>query len=174
MTKDVGNRQGADSGSKVGVDMIRFGKDLEPIVRLMENTPRHRCIPALSEQVDKGLTRDQFLAALFLTTVRKSNSHHETFAVNAAYQLSLDSRKESEFLPLYWALDSFKKAQELYPAPPYAAFFWQDSTNRGGAARVSRCNEGLGLRKSRSKYDCTDTEPWWRADDAASITVWFS
>jgi len=96
---------------------IRFGSDLEPIVRLIEETPRNKCVAALAGQIRNGLPYRRFVAAVFLAALRKQNSHHTVYVVNSAHQLSLDLPNQERLLPLFWAVDHFKWDQEKYPAP---------------------------------------------------------
>jgi hypothetical protein len=60
-------------------ERIQFGPELEPLVRLIEDTPRDRCVAALVEQLRRGLTYRQFLAAVFFSAIRKRDSHHTVF-----------------------------------------------------------------------------------------------
>lgn len=96
---------------------IRFGPDLEPIVRLIEDTPRKNCIAALVGQLRAGLPYRRFLAAVFLAALRKQNSHHSVYLVHSAHQVSLDVRAQDRLLPLFWAVDHFKWHQERFPTP---------------------------------------------------------
>jgi hypothetical protein len=96
---------------------IRFGGDLEPIVRLIEETPREKCVPVLVEQLRTGLPQRRFLAAIFLAALRKQNSHHSVYLVHSAHQVSLDVAPPDRLLPLFWAVDHFKWHQEKFPTP---------------------------------------------------------
>jgi hypothetical protein len=90
---------------------IRFGSDLDPIVRLIEEKPRDKCVAALVEQVRAGLPYRRFLAAIFLAAIR-ARGGHQVFLVHAAHQVSLDLRFEERLLPLFWAVDHYKWAYE--------------------------------------------------------------
>lgn len=104
--------------AKVTADLVRFTPDIEPIVRLIEETPREKCFPAMVEQLHRGLPYRQFLAALFLAGIRNVNPQppgfkfHCVFVIHAAHQLSLDAAPEERLLPLFFALDNFKESQE--------------------------------------------------------------
>jgi hypothetical protein len=39
-------------------DKIRFGPDLEPVVRLIEETPRDRCVAVFLDQLRRDQTRE--------------------------------------------------------------------------------------------------------------------
>ena len=69
------------------------------------------------EQLRCGLPYRNFLAALFLAGIRDVSPHppgfkfHCVFAIHSANQMSLDAVSEDRLLPLFWALDQFKKSQ---------------------------------------------------------------
>src|SRR5690242_644719 len=75
-------------------DKVRFGKDLEPIVRLIEETPRERCVAVFIDQLRRGLSYRRFLAAAFFACIRKKHSHHEVYKIHSVHQVSLDVRPE--------------------------------------------------------------------------------
>jgi hypothetical protein len=106
--------------AKVTPDAVRFGPDIEPVVRLIEETPRDRCVAALVDQLRGGLPYRRFLAAVFLAAVRKGDSHHSVYLACSAHQVSLDVRPEERLLPLFWAVDHFKWQQHDFPTPAMA------------------------------------------------------
>lgn len=103
--------------AEVSPDIVRFDGAIEPIVRLIEETPRERCFDMAVEQLRAGLSYRHFLAALFLAGIRNVNPQppgfklHCVFVINAAHQLSLDAPVGQRLLPLFWALDAFKQSQ---------------------------------------------------------------
>src|SRR5262245_63221810 len=99
-------------------DKVRFGKDLEPIVRLIEEIPRERCVAVFIDQLRRGLSYRRFLAAAFFAAIRQKHSHHEVYKIHSVHQVSLDVRPEERLLPLFWAIDAFKQRQEDFPASP--------------------------------------------------------
>jgi hypothetical protein len=107
----------ADEG-KATPDKLRFGPDLEPLVRLIEETPREKCVAALAEQLRAGLPYRRFLSAIFFAAIRKGDSHHSVYLVHSAHQVSLDLRPEERLLPLFWAVDHYKWQQERFPTTP--------------------------------------------------------
>ena len=102
-------------------DPLRFGPDLEPIVRLIEETPREKCVAVLAGQLRAGLPYRRFSAAIFLAALRKQNSHHSVYLVQSAYELSLDLPPAEQLLPLFWAMDHFKWHQQRFPTPALSA-----------------------------------------------------
>jgi hypothetical protein len=96
---------------------MRFGPDLEPVVRLIEDTPRDKCVAVFLDQLRRGLPYRRFLAAVFFAAVRRHRSHHDVYKIHAVHRVSLDARPEERLLPLFWSLYGYKKHQEDYPRP---------------------------------------------------------
>ncbi len=103
---------------KVASDMVRFGADIEPIVRLIEDTPRDDCIEIVAKRLNAGLSYRELLSALFLAGIRNVSPQppgfkfHCVFVLHAANHLSLDAPERERLLPLLWALDYFKESQQ--------------------------------------------------------------
>src|SRR5437762_2149719 len=57
-------------GAEPPPEKVRFGPDLEPIVRLMEETPRENCVRVFVEELRRGLPYRRFLAASLLAGIR--------------------------------------------------------------------------------------------------------
>jgi hypothetical protein len=92
--------------------------DMEPLVRLLEDTPRERLLEVVGARVHKGLSYQQLLAALLLAGVRNIQPRpsvgfkfHAVLAVNSVYQASLAAADADRWLALFWALDYFKASQ---------------------------------------------------------------
>jgi hypothetical protein len=109
--------------ARVTPDLVRFGPDIEPVVKLIEETPQDRCVAVLVEQLRKGLPYRHFLAALYLAAIRAARWHgdgihgydHSAYVVHSAYQLSLDLPPGEQLLPAFYALTGFKGGQKAYP-----------------------------------------------------------
>src|SRR5207248_616822 len=99
-------------------DKVRFGPDIEPIVRLIEETPRNKCVAVFIEQLRRGLPYRRFLAAAFFAGIRKLHSHHDVYKIHSVHQVCMDVRPEERLLPLFWAVNAFKQRQEDFPTPP--------------------------------------------------------
>jgi hypothetical protein len=93
-------------------EKIRFGPDLEPIVRLMEETPREHCVRVFVAQLRRGLPYRRFLAASLFAGIRRARCNHEVYKIHAVHQVGMDVREEERLLPLFWALNGFKQRQE--------------------------------------------------------------
>jgi hypothetical protein len=135
---------------------IRFGPDLEPIVRLIEETPRERCVRVFVEQLRRGLSYRRFLAASLYAGIRRRHSNHEVYKIHAMHQVGMDVRPEERLLPLFWALNAFKQRQEDFPLPPMtelggslpppekAVREFRDALRRGDQAQAELALVALG------------------------------
>src|SRR6187401_2300759 len=102
---DVAGLSGlAAFGAESIEEKIRFGPDLEPIVRLMEETPREKCVPVFVGELKTGLPYRRFLAASLFAGIRRLHSHHEVYKIHSVHQVSMDVRAEERLLPLFWGL----------------------------------------------------------------------
>jgi hypothetical protein len=109
--------------AKVTPDLVSFGPDIEPVVKLIEKTDQDKCVEVMVEQLKKGLPYRQFLAALYLAAIRAARWHgdgahgydHNAYVVHSAYQLALDLPADEQLLPAFYALNSFKGMQKIYP-----------------------------------------------------------
>src|SRR6266446_4798336 len=97
--------------------MVRFHADIEPLVRLLEETPRDRLLEEVASKIHHGLTYRELLAALLLAGVRNIQPRpvgfkfHAVLVVNSAHLASISSPDSDRWLPVFWALDYFKSAQ---------------------------------------------------------------
>lgn len=98
-------------------ETIRFGPDLEPIVRLMEETPREECVRVFVAELRRGLPYRKFLAASLFAGIRRARSNHEVYKIHALHQVGMDVLAEERLLPLFWGLNVFKQHQEDFPGP---------------------------------------------------------
>src|SRR5438552_12379971 len=76
--------------AKVTPDLVRFSPDIEPVVRLIEETPRAKCVAMMIAQLKKGLPYRNFLAALYLANIRTSMVDHPLAVLHSTNQLTLD------------------------------------------------------------------------------------
>jgi len=97
--------------------MVRLHSEIEPLVRLLEETPEERVIEEVAARVRKGLTYREVLAATFLAGARNIKPHpigfkfHAVLVINSAHLASLSSPDSDRWLPMFWAIDQFKKSQ---------------------------------------------------------------
>src|SRR5213593_1986022 len=97
--------------------MVRLHPEIEPLVRLLEDTPRDRVLEEVAARLKRGLTYRELLAALLLAGVRNIQPRpvgfkfHAVLVVNSAHLASLSSPDSERWLPIFWALDHFKSSQ---------------------------------------------------------------
>lgn len=104
--------------TKLNPNLVRLDSGIEPLVRLIEETPRARLIEEIGQQVRDGLSYQELLAALMLAGVRniRPRPHvgfkfHAVLVVNSAHLASMESPDDQRWLPIFWALDNFKSGQ---------------------------------------------------------------
>ena len=97
--------------------IVRLQPEIEPLVRLLEETPRNRLLEEVALRIRAGLSYRELLAALLLAGVRNIQPRpvgfkfHAVLVVNSAHLASLSSPDSDRWLPIFWALDYFKSAQ---------------------------------------------------------------
>ena len=98
--------------------VVRLQPEIEPLVRMLEETPRERLLEEVAARVRKGAAYRDVLAALLLAGVRNvqprpsvGHKFHAVLVVNSAHLASLASPDTDRWLPIFWALDYFKSSQ---------------------------------------------------------------
>src|SRR5688572_27372361 len=97
---------------------VTFGPDIEPLVRLVEETPRDRLIEAAAEKIRGGATHQQLLAAGFLAGVRGIRARpvgfefHCVLAIHSAHLIAQAAPVADRWIPVLWAVDQFKGGQQ--------------------------------------------------------------
>ena len=103
--------------AKLEPRMVRLHSEIEPLVRLLENTPRERVLEEVASKIKRGTTYREVLAALLLAGVRNIQPRpvgfkfHAVLVVNSAHLASLSSSDADRWLPIFWAIDQFKSSQ---------------------------------------------------------------
>lgn len=104
--------------AKLDHNAVRFSDDIEPLVRLLEDTPRERVVHVFADKIHSGTGYREVLTALLLAGIRNvqprpsvGHKFHAVLVVNSAHLASLGSPDEDRWLPIFWALDYFKSAQ---------------------------------------------------------------
>ena len=98
-------------------NMVQLSPDIEPLVRLLENTPRNRVLEEVAAKIKRGTSYREVLAALLLAGVRNIQPRpvgfkfHAVLVVNSAHLASLASADSDRWLPIFWAIDQFKSSQ---------------------------------------------------------------
>lgn len=104
--------------AKLDPNVVRLNRDIEPLVELLEDTPREELIQKVAQRIHGGLSYQELLAALLLAAVRNIEPRpsvgfkfHGVLVINSAHLASLASPDEHRWLPMFWALEYFKKTQ---------------------------------------------------------------
>jgi hypothetical protein len=85
---------------------VRLHGEVEPLVRLLEDTPRERVLEEVAARLVRGLSYRELLAALLLAGVRNIQPRpvgfkfHAVLVVNSAHLASLASADTDRWLPL--------------------------------------------------------------------------
>jgi hypothetical protein len=97
--------------------MAQVNPDVEPLVRLIEDTERERLLEAVADRIRGGTTYQQLLAAVMLAGVRGIQPRpvgfkfHAVLVVNSAHLAAQGARDQDRWLPLFWAIENFKRSQ---------------------------------------------------------------
>ncbi len=103
--------------AKLPARLVQLHPDIEPLVRLLENTPRDRVLEEVAAKVKRGTSYREVLAALQLAGVRNIQPRpvgfkfHAVLVVNSAHIASVASPDTDRWLPIFWAIDAFKSSQ---------------------------------------------------------------
>jgi hypothetical protein len=103
--------------AKLAHHKVQLGPDIEPLVRLIEDTPREKLFDAVAAQMHHGVGYQELLTGLFLAGVRSIQPRpvgfkfHAVLVVNSAHLASQAMPDHERWLPLFWALDNFKSSQ---------------------------------------------------------------
>lgn len=97
---------------------VQFSSEIEPLVRLVEETPREKLLEAVGARIKSGTTYREVLSALLLAGVRNIQPRpsvgfkfHAVLVVNSAHLAAMSSPDQHRWLPIFWALDEFKGSQ---------------------------------------------------------------
>src|SRR5688572_4907054 len=91
--------------------------EIEPLARLLEDTPRNRVLEEVAARIHQGTSYRELLAALLLAGVREIQPRpvgfkfHAVLVVNSAHLASLAAPDSERWLPIFWAIDQFKSSQ---------------------------------------------------------------
>src|SRR5262245_28536997 len=103
--------------AKLETKFVRFRPEIEPLVRLLEDTPRDKLLDEVGARIKRGTTYREVLTALLLAGVRNIQPRpvgfkfHAVLVVNSAHLASIASPDADRWLPIFWALDQFKSSQ---------------------------------------------------------------
>ncbi|HEX2748587.1 MAG TPA: hypothetical protein VHM91_11355, partial [Verrucomicrobiales bacterium] len=103
--------------TKIDPKMVRFRPEMEPLVRLLAETPRERLLEEVAAKIKQGVTYQDLLTAVFLAGVRDVQPRpvgfkfHAVLVINSAHLAAQAARDNDRWLPLFWALDQYKSSQ---------------------------------------------------------------
>jgi len=104
--------------ANVSSEAVQLLPEIEPTVRLIEDTPRGKLMEVVAERIKGGMAYRELLAGLLLAGVRNVEPRpsvgfkfHAVLVVNSAHLASLSSPATERWLPILWALDNFKGSQ---------------------------------------------------------------
>ena len=106
------------AGTTLDRGIVRFQAEIEPLVKLIEDTPQQRLMEEIGQRVRTGLSYREVVAGLFLAAIRNVQPRpavgvkfHAVLVVHAAHLASISSPDADRWLPIFWALDEFKGSQ---------------------------------------------------------------
>jgi hypothetical protein len=105
------------SAQDVKTTRVPLSPDIEPLVRLIEETQRDRLLEEVAGRIKKGTSYQELLGALMLAGVRGIKPRpvgfkfHAVLVVNSAHLATIAAQDADRWLPLFWSLDYFKNAQ---------------------------------------------------------------
>jgi hypothetical protein len=145
-------------------DPARSGaSDLDPLVRLIEDTPREALLEEIGARIRGDLTYPDLVAALLRAGVRSIEPRpvgfkfHAVLAIHAAHQASQAAADADRWLPIFWSLDDFKTSQ----AQQRARSPWQLGAPREGslppASKARQAFLGAMARWDREAADAAVT-----------------
>ncbi|HTN00655.1 MAG TPA: hypothetical protein VL132_02200, partial [Planctomycetaceae bacterium] len=152
--------------AKLEKGLVPLRAEIEPFVRLIEETPRNRLLEVVGQRIHAGASYREVLASLLLAAVRNVQPRpavgfkfHSVLVVNACHVASLSGPDEDRWLPLFWALDYFKSAQaeesqksgwhmqavdeSKVPAGPHAHQTFIEAMDRWDVAQAAVATAGI-------------------------------
>jgi hypothetical protein len=103
---------------RVPTKRVKFSSDIEPLVRLIEDTDRAKSLEVAADRIRHSTSYQELLAAVMLAGVRSIQPRplgfkfHAVLVVHSAHLASMAAKDKDRWLPLFWALDNFKASQE--------------------------------------------------------------
>jgi hypothetical protein len=100
-----------------GPNIVRYSPDIEPLVRVLEDTSHDKLMETVAARVRAGTSYQQLLSAVLLAGVRRVKPRpvgfqfHAVLVINSAHLASVASNDRDRWLPLFWSIDNFKRSQ---------------------------------------------------------------
>lgn len=134
---------------------VQFHPAIEPLVRLLEETPKEKVLEAVVSKLRAGLAYRDLVAALFLAGIRNVQPRpvgfkfHAVLVIHSAHQASVASPESERLLPIFWAVEQFKRSQEADVRegdwtlrPPAAGLPAPEKAREAFIAAMDRWDEG--------------------------------
>lgn len=134
---------------------VQFHPAIEPLVRLLEDTPREKVLEAVVSKLRAGLAYRDLVAALFLAGIRNVQPRpvgfkfHAVLVIHSAHQASVASPESERLLPIFWAIEQFKRSQEAdvregdwTMRPPASGLPTPEKAREAFIAAMERWDEG--------------------------------
>jgi hypothetical protein len=109
----------SEAAAPAGGRGVTYDPALERLVRLIEETPREQLVDAAAQKIRAGASYRDLLAATFLAGVRRIRARpvgfefHCVLAIQSAHLAAQGGPASERFLPVLWAMDTFKDAQAV-------------------------------------------------------------
>jgi hypothetical protein len=139
---------------------VQFDSSMEPLVRLLEELPRDRVLEEFAGQIRKGTSYRQILTALHLAGIRNVPPRpdvgwkfHCVLVLHSAHLASLRARDEERWLPVFFALDFFKR-QQAYDERE--SDWSMGPANETAVTRIRRPHAEFGQAMDRWQEDTAD------------------
>src|SRR5690349_8282902 len=172
--------------AKSSGNVVKLADDIEPLVRLLEETPREKLLEEVAQRIRSGTSYREIVAALLLAGVKNVQPRpsvgfkfHAVLVVNSAHLASISSPDEQRWLPIFWALDYFKSSQaqdekegnwtmapvdESRVPPPHKALQaftdamdrWDEAAADAAVAGLARSAGANELFDVFARYGCRD------------------
>jgi hypothetical protein len=169
---------------------VRFDPAIEPLVRMIEESPRESLLEEVAARIRAGLSYREALAALLLAGIRNIQPRpsvgfkfHAVLVVHSAHLVAQTSPEAERWLPILWALDHFKGSQEAdvrqgdwtMPAMNVKAVPGKTDTMTAFTGAMERWDESAadaaaaGLAGSADRDECFEIFARYAARDIRSI-----
>jgi hypothetical protein len=104
--------------AKLKPKLLQFDDHIEPLVRLIEESPRDKLLEQIADRIRDGKSYREVLTALLLAGIRNVQPRpsvgfkfHCVLVINSCHLASLSGPVKDRWLPIFWALDYFKSSQ---------------------------------------------------------------
>ncbi len=163
--------QAAATDTRIDPNQVRHSPSIGQLIKLIQTTPRDKCVPVFLEQLLAGLSYQDLLSALLLATIEHGDPH-QVLGVYSAHRVSSEARVEERLLPLFWALDRIVIGFQRGDAKPLGGAHRRLAEGRAGGGRLPG-SHGRAGPVAGGTCDCrarTGTRP--SAGDVPSLGMW--